>query len=245
MKPMSPDMTKLDPFKGFIRMFSGRSVVELIKSVAKVGVVGYVMYNCMRTDYKQVMGLGDMSLQASGAIIAGMCYTMLQKACMVMLLIAGIDYAYQRYTHEMSLKMTKQEVQDEYKRSEGDPQIKGRIRQKQRDMVRLRMMQNVRTADVVVVNPTHFAVAIKYDPQKMAAPTVVAKGQRLVAQKIREIAESSGVPIVENIPVARTLYKLVEVGQAIPEELYQAVAEILAYVYRLNDKAGRGHRRPA
>jgi flagellar biosynthetic protein FlhB len=161
----------------------------------------------------------------------------------VMLFIGLADYAFQRFQHEQSLKMTKQEVKDEFKRSEGDPQIKGRIRQRQREMARRRMVQDVAKADVIITNPTHIAVALKYDSNNMGAPRVVAKGQRLLAMRIRAVAEANKVPIVENRPVARLLYKMVEVGQQIPDELYQAVAEILAYVYQLNQRAAGAYQR--
>lgn len=238
-KALAPDFSRLDPLKGAMNLVSSRSFVEVGKSVAKIGVVGCVVNSYLREQYPHLMDLSGLSLPSLGSAVAGLCYGLMIRACVAMLAISGIDYMYQRFAFEKSLKMTKQEVKEEFKRSEGDPQIKSRIRQRQREMGRARAMQDVRKADVVVVNPIHFAVAIQYDSENMSAPIVVAKGQRLMAERIKAIAEENHVPIVENIPVARMLYKLVEVGQQIPEDLFQAVAEILAYVYRIGQKTKR------
>jgi len=238
-KPLAPDLKRLDPFKGISRLFSGRCLVELLKSGLKVGIVIYVVYAFLRAECPHIIELGGLSPAAAGAAAAGLCWRLLARACAAMIIIAVLDYMYQRISFENSIKMTKQEVKDEYKQTEGNPLIKGQIRKRQREIARRRMMQEVPKADVVVTNPTHIAVALKYDPSKMSAPTVVAKGQRLLAERIKALAEASGVPIVENAPVARLLYKLVEIGGQIPGELYQAVAEILAFVYRLSEKAGR------
>lgn len=242
---MSPDLNRMDPLKGMSKLVSWRGAVELVKSILKVTAVGYVVYAFMREQFPHLWTLCDMSVRDSSSVIAGLCWRMIARACVVMVVIAVLDFIYQRYQYELGIKMTKQEVKDEYKLSEGDPEVKGRIRQRQRQMARQRMMRDVPRADVIVTNPTHYAVAIMYEPEKMTAPTVVAKGQRLVAQRIREIAEAHGVPIVENPPVAQMLYKMVEIGQTIPEELYQAVAEILAFVYRMSEKAGRKFHRMA
>lgn len=241
-QPMNPDLNKLNPITGMAKLFSARGLVELVKSMIKVAVVGYVAYTFLRAELPGFTKFADMSVQASTGLIAVLCWRMLMKACAVMAIIAILDYLYQRYQHEQSVKMTKQEVKDEYRLQEGDPQIKGRIRQKQRQMAKQRMMKDVPKADVIITNPTHLAVAIQYDSEHMSAPTVVAKGQRLVAEKIKEIAAANGIPIVENKPVARALYQAVEVGGQVPEELYQTVAEILAYVYRLSEKSGRSRR---
>jgi flagellar biosynthesis protein FlhB len=238
-QPMAPDLNKLNPITGMGKLFSMKGLVELLKSIVKVSIVGYVVYTFLKAELPGFTKLADMSIQASAGVIAGICWRMLMKACAVMMLIAIIDYGYQRYQYEQSVKMTKQEVKDEYRLQEGDPEIKGRIRQKQRQMAKQRMMKDIPKADVIITNPTHLAVAIQYDSEHMSAPTVVAKGQRLVAQKIKEIAAQNGIPIVENKPVARALYAAVEVGGQVPEDLYQAVAEILAYVYRLSEKSGR------
>lgn len=238
---MAPDLNRLDPLKGMSKLVSWRGLMELVKSLLKVGAVTWVVYTFLRDEFQNMPKLSDMSVQASATTIAVLCWRMLGRACAVMVVIAILDFVYQRYQYEMSLRMTKQEVKDEYKLQEGDPQTKMRIRTRQRQMARQRMMQNVPKADVIVTNPTHVAVAIKYEPDTMTAPTVMAKGQRLIARKIRETAEAHGIPIVENPPVARMLYQMVEVGGRIPEQLYQAVAEILAFVYRLSEKAGKVH----
>jgi len=168
--------------------------------------------------------------------MAGLIYRLLFKAAMALLIIAAIDYAFQRHQNEKQLRMTKEEVKEDYKRSEGDPLVKSKIRQRQRRMAMNRMMQSIPTADVVVTNPTHFAVALKYDADESSAPVVVAKGKNLIAQRIKEIAAEHKVPMVENVELARALYKSVEIGDEVPAVLYQAVAEILAYVYRLKSK---------
>lgn len=238
-KAITPDWSRLDPIKGVTRVFSGKAAVEALKSVAKVTVVGYFVYAFLKNEFPVLIDLSGLPPAQFGAKIAYLSWQLLARGCAVIVVIGILDYIYQRVSFEKSLRMTKQEVKDEYKRMEGDPQVKGKIRQRQREMARMRMMQDVMRAHVVVTNPTHFAVALRYDSDEMAAPTVVAKGQRLIALKIREMAEANGIPIVENPPVARMLYKTVEVGRQIPEELYQVVAEILAYVFQLSGKVGR------
>lgn len=238
-KPMIPDINRMDPIKGFMRLVSWRGLVELIKSCGKVAIVGYVVYACLKTEYPNLLKLSDLPAPAASAQIGGVCWRLLSRACAATFILAILDYMYQRLQYEISLRMTKHEVKEEFKRSEGDPQVKARIRRRQIEMRRSRMVQMVPKADVVVTNPTHIAVALEYDASRMSAPTVIAKGQCLLAERIKAIAEAHGIPIVENVEVARLLYRLVEVGQQIPEELYQAVAEILAFVYRLSQKAGR------
>lgn len=241
IKSITPDFTRLDPMKGITKMFSMRSGVELVKSILKVTIVSVIVYTFLRDEFGYLPGLADTSFTSSVAYIADLCWRLLVKACMAIMVLSILDYIYQRYQHESSLKMTKQEVKEEYKRSEGDPKIKSMIKQRQSEMTRKRSLRDVATADVIVTNPTHIAVALKYNPEKMSAPTVVAKGQRLLAERIKSIAETAGVPIVENVPVARALYKNVEVGQQVPDDLYRAVAEILAYVYRLGQKSAKMH----
>jgi flagellar biosynthesis protein FlhB len=241
-KAIKPDFTRIDPLKGITKLVSIRSLVELAKSIAKVGLVGYFVYAFLKNEYPSLMGLSGMSVQGIGLTLADMCWRLLVRGCIVMFVIGALDYIYQRLQFEQSLKMTKQEVKDEFKRSEGDPQIKSRMRQRFRELARRRMVQDVAKADVVITNPTHIAVALKYDSENMGAPTVVAKGQRLLAEKIKAVAAENRVPIVENKPIARLLYKTVEVGQQIPDDLYQAVAEILAYVYQLNHKVAGARR---
>ena len=205
-------LDKLNPINGFGRIFSKRALVELAKSFFKIIVIGFFLY---RFIHEQILAMPQFmffDLTTSLALVA--------------------EIIYQRWQTTQDLKMTKQEVKDEMKQTEGDPQIKGKIRQKQRQMAMARMMKEVPKADVIITNPTHYAVALSYE-QGMVAPTVVAKGQDLVAQRIKEIGRDARVPIIENKPLARTLYAAVQVGDAVPHELYQAVAEVLAYVYRL------------
>jgi flagellar biosynthetic protein FlhB len=235
-KSLTPDFTRIDPLKGMTKLVSIKSGVELIKSVLKVGIVAWVMWSFLSAEYPSLVDLAGMAPIAAGLAIFDLCWRLLARATTAILIIAILDYLYQKIQFEQTLRMTKQEIKEEYKRSEGDPLIKSRVKQRQREIARGRMIQDVARADVVITNPTHFAVALKYDASAAAAPKVVAKGQRLLAQRIKEVAKEHNVPIVENPPIARLLYKTVEVGQQIPEELYQAVAEILAYVYRLSGK---------
>ncbi|MGB9618999.1 MAG: EscU/YscU/HrcU family type III secretion system export apparatus switch protein, partial [Armatimonadota bacterium] len=231
-KALAPDWSRIDPIKGLARVFCRRSLAELAKSTAKVVVVGWVVYAFLRGEYPKMMDLAGMSPLMIGQAAFELCWRLMARACAAMLIIAAIDYIHQRIQFEYSLRMTKQEVKEEYKRTEGDPIVRSRVRQRQREIARRRMMQDVARSHVVITNPTHLAVALRYDPEEMAAPTVVAKGQRLIAERIKEIARIHGIPLVENPPVAQMLYKTVDVGQQIPEQLYRAVAEILAMVYR-------------
>ncbi|MGI6657749.1 MAG: flagellar biosynthesis protein FlhB [Desulfobulbus sp.] len=236
-KPLMPDLAKFDPIKGFGRMFSKRSLVELVKSLLKVILIGWVAYQTLRNQFGEALLLVDVPVEGTIAYMAKTAVLVMGKVAAVMILLAILDFSYTRWEMEEKMKMTKQEVKEEMKESEGDPHIKSKIRSIQQQMARRRMMAAVPGADVVVTNPTHFAVAIQYDPETMDAPQVVAKGQDLVARRIRELAREHEVPLVENPPVARLLHKKVEVGQSIPEELFRAVAEILAYVYSLQGKA--------
>lgn len=225
-------LDKLNPINGFGRIFSKRSLVELAKSFFKILVIGFFLY---RFIHEQILAMPQFmffDLTTSLALVAEIIFQMAFIVIGVIMIMALMDYGYQKWQTTQDLKMTKQEVKDEMKQSEGDPQIKGKIRQKQRQMAMARMMKEVPKADVIVTNPTHYAIALSYQ-QGMSAPLVVAKGQDLVAQRIKEIAREARVPIIENKPLARALYAAVQIGDAIPQELYQAVAEVLAYVYRL------------
>lgn len=235
-KALQPKATRLNPISGISRMFSARSAVELGKAIAKVLAIGCVVYSFMKDKYVVVVNMVGGDYRQTCSQIGELAYAVMLRATIAMFVIAAFDYMYQRYQHEKQLKMTKQEVKDDMKRTEGDPHIKSKIRQKQREIAQRRMMQEIPKADVVVTNPTHFAVAIKYDAEVSPAPIVVAKGQDLIAKRIKEIAMENNVPIVENKPLARALYASVEIGNEIPAELYQAMAEILAYVYRLSGK---------
>lgn len=229
-------LDKLNPINGFGRIFSKRSLVELVKSFFKIIVIGFFLY---RFIHEQILAMPQFmffDLTTSLALVAEIIFQMAFIVIGVITIMAFMDYGYQKWQTTQDLKMTKQEVKDEMKQTEGDPQIKGKIRQKQRQMAMARMMKEVPKADVIITNPTHYAVALSYE-QGMIAPTVIAKGQDLVAQRIKEIGREARVPIVENKPLARALFSAVEIGGSVPQELYQAVAEVLAYVYRL--KHGR------
>jgi len=227
---------RLNPISGIARMLSVRAGVELLKSVAKVLIVGYIVFSFLRTRYTDIQSLVGGDYLATCATIGQLTWGLLLRSGIALLVIAGLDYLFQRTQLEKQLRMTKQEVREDYKRTEGDPLVRSRIRAKQRELSRHRMMGDVPKADVVVTNPTRYAVALRYDAEANDAPVVLAKGQRLIAQRIKEIAIEAGVPIVENMQLARALFASVEIGQEIPAELYQAVAEILAYVYKLSHR---------
>lgn len=232
-KPLTPDFSRVDPFKGAKRIISQRSIVELVKSLMKLAIVGYVVYQALQDKYLQIVSLSGSDIHGAAGVIAGIAMDVLMKAGMALFGVAALDYAYQRWEYQRNLRMTKQEVREELRQSEGDPKIKSKLRQQQRQMASRRMMHDVPKADVVVTNPTHFAVAIQYRPESMRSPRVVAKGQMLIAERIKEIAREHGVPVMENKPLAQALYKSVEVGFEIPPSLYHAVAEILAFIYSL------------
>lgn len=231
-----PKFSKINPLEGIKRLFSLQSWVELLKAIFKVVIVGWVAFAVIVKELPHMMPLMDQSPGQILLYMGNISFEIFWKSCLVMMFLAALDYLFQRWEWQRSLRMTKQEVKEEYKQTEGDPHVRARIRSIQREMARKRMMQAVPQADVVITNPTHLAVALKYESGKMAAPMVVAKGAGVIAEKIKELALKHEVPVLENKPVAQALYKLVEVGQVIPESLYHAVAEILAYVYRLKHR---------
>ena len=231
-EPLGFDLDKLNPINGFGRLFSKRSLVELIKSLFKILIIGLFLYENLKDELLHMPKLIYLDLSASMTQIADIIFMMAFKICAIFFALAILDYMYQKWDHNEQLKMTKQEVKEEFKQMEGDPQIKGKIKQKQREMAMSRMMREVPKADVIVTNPTHFAVALRY-AEGMRAPEVIAKGQDLVALKIKDVAREAGVVIVENKPLARALFASVEIGETVPPELYKAVAEVLAYVYHL------------
>jgi len=236
LEPVIPNPEKINPIKGFQRIFSMRSLEELIKGILKIAIISYVMYLVIKGHYDDYFLLMD---QGTGQIISFMMKLIFQmaiKASLILLILAAADFAFQKWNYLKDMRMTKQEVKEELKEYEGDPQVRGRIRSLQREMSRKRMMADVPKADVVITNPTHYAVALKYEPDGMEAPRVLAKGSRKLALKIKEIARESGVPIVEDPPLARALFKSTEVGMEIPVDLFQSVAEVLAYIYRLKGK---------
>lgn len=236
-KPLQPKFSKLNPISGFKRIFSANALIELLKSIAKIGIICYVVYSYMKDKIAGVFLLYDMSLNQAISLVGETAIDVGIRISAVYMVIAFLDYAYQKHKFKEDMKMTKQEVKDEYKNQEGDPQVKGKQKQRMQEASRRRMMQQLPEADVVITNPTHYAVAIKYDPGKYDAPYVIAKGEDFLAQKIKEIAREHDVEIVENKPLARMLYANVDIGGLIPPELYQSVAEVLAFVYHLKGKA--------
>ncbi|MFH1081230.1 MAG: flagellar biosynthesis protein FlhB [Pseudomonadota bacterium] len=232
-KSIAPKFSKIDPLKGFKRMFSLQSLAELVKSILKIAIITIVAWLTVRSEIASTLPLMAHEVGDIMIYISKVSFRILSMTCWVLVALAMMDYAYQKWEHERSLKMTKQEIRDENKQTEGDPLIKGRIRRLQRETARKRMMAAVPKADVVITNPQHLAVALSYAPEKMNAPIVVAKGADFLAAKIREIAADHHVPVIENKPVAQLLYRMVQVDHAIPEALYKAVAEILALVYSL------------
>jgi flagellar biosynthetic protein FlhB len=232
-EPLTPDLEKLNPLQGLQRLISLKQLVEALRLIFKMAVVLTVAYALVKSEVLSAsnhFGIEPGPLMATyGKISKAIFFSLIG----ILAVFAGIDFAFQRFEYSKNLRMTKQEAKQEHKEREGDPQIRARIRAVQREMARKRMMQAVKKADVVVTNPTHIAVALVYDKATMNAPKVVAKGADFVAQRIKQIAAEAGVPLVENVPLARTLYKSVKIGQNIPKVLYQAVAEVLAYVYRI------------
>lgn len=235
-KPMQPKFSKINPISGFKRIFSVNSVVELIKSLLKIGLIVYICYSYLKDKWPLLYILYDMPLMQAIGLAAETVTDLGIRISIVYMVIALADFVYQKVKFSQDMRMTKQEIKEEYKQQEGDPQIKGKIRQKMREVSQRRMMQNLPQADVVITNPTHYAVAIKYDPEVADAPLVIAKGEDYLAARIKEIAKENKIEIVENKPLARMLYANVDVGQAVPPELYQAVAEVLAFVYKLQGK---------
>lgn len=230
------DLNKFNPINGLKRLFSKDKVVDFLKSMAKIAVLTLVVYNYLKDQWAAIYNLYSLSFLQAIRWIGETAINIGFQISIYFIVIAVADYAYQKWKFHKDMMMTKQEVKDEYKNSEGDPQIKGKIRQRMREASRRRMMQEVPEADVVITNPTHLAVAIRYDREKNEAPVVVAKGADFLAQRIKDIARENHVEIMENKPLARMLYYNVEIGNEIPPELYQMVAEVLAYVYGLQGK---------
>lgn len=230
-KPLKPKFDKFNPINGFKRIFSKDSLFELFKSILKIFIIIYIAYTSIKDKTGSIFILYDISLNQALALCGDIIFNTGLKISLVYLVLGIADWVYQKHRFNEEMKMTKQEVKDEYKNTEGDPQIKGKQRQRMREASSRRMMQDVPKADVVITNPTHLAIAIKYDSSTARAPIVLAKGEDFLAQRIRELAKDNNIEIVENKPLARMLYANVEIGEEIPPELYQAVAEILAMVY--------------
>lgn len=235
-KPMKPKFSKLNPISGFKRIFSFQSLVNFLKSFALVVIIIFVVFNTVSKKRGVLLNLYNVSLMEALEEIGETVFDLALMISVIYIIVGVGDYIYHRIKFKNDMKMTKQEVKDEYKNAEGDPQIKSQIKQRMRQASMRRMMQSLPEADVVITNPTHFAVALKYESGKDTAPVVVAKGEDYLAQKIKDKAKEFHIEIVENKPLARALYANVEVGQEIPEELYQAVAEVLAYVYGLRNQ---------
>ncbi|MDY6971180.1 MAG: flagellar biosynthesis protein FlhB [Thermodesulfobacteriota bacterium] len=232
-EPLIPKLSKINPVNGVKKLLSLRSLIELFKSLFKVLIVGGMAYLIVRSELKVIPCLVHMNARDILSFIAGSSFNICLYTCLALGLLAAVDYAFQKWQHEKDLKMTKQEVKDETKQREGDPAVKARIRSIQREMSQRRMMEMVPEADVVITNPVSLSIALKYDPSEMIAPRIIAKGAGFIAERIKVIAYENGIAIVENKPLAQTLFKAVEIGDFIPIDLYQAIAEILAYVYRL------------
>ena len=236
LKPLVPKFNKMNPVEGFKNIVSKKAFVEFIKSISKIGVIGYVIYSYLRNNFEVIPELLTMDILETAIFIGNTVINTGIRVAVVLIVISVFDYGFQFWEFEKNLKMSKQEIKEEYKMTEGNPQVKAKIREKQRQMSLRRMMTEVPKADVIITKPTHFAIAIKYDTTKAEAPIVVAKGKDIIAQKIKEIAKGNNIPTVENKPLAQALYKSVEIGDMVPAELYKAVAEVLAFVYSLKNK---------
>ena len=232
-EPFKPNFGRLNPISGLKKIISLRSMVELLKGLLKATVFAIVIYAAIRDYLPYSSKTMQMPIEHGSLVFWDMLWHLSMRLAAMLLVMAIVDYLYQRWEFERSIRMSKQEIKEEYKQMEGDPQIKSKIRQKQRELAKKRMMADVPKADVVITNPTTLAVALSYDRELMSAPQVVAKGRGLLAQRIRDLANAHGVPVIEDKPLAWALYKGVEVGEEIPEDLYRGVAEILAMVYRL------------
>ena len=235
-KPLHPKFSKLNPISGFKKFLSPQALVELIKSILKIALIVYICYTYLKDKWPLLFNMYDFPLMQAIQIAAQVVTDLGIRISAFYMIIAFADYIYQKFKFKNDMKMTKQEIKEEFKQQEGDPAVKNKIRQKMMEVSRRRMMQALPQADVVITNPTHYAVAIKYDPEVADAPIVIAKGEDYLAARIKEIAKENKIEIVENKPLARMLYANVDVGQAVPPELYQSVAEVLAFVYHLHGK---------
>jgi flagellar biosynthesis protein FliR/FlhB len=235
-EPIKPKLSKLNPLSGLKRMFSFRTFVETIKDLLIVGILGYTGYSFVRDNYTTILQISNLRIGAIPAAFGKLVMSIFTKVTIIMVIIALADYIYQKLQYNKELKMTKQEIKEEYKQQEGDPQIKSKIRQRQREMASKRMMQAVPDATVVVTNPTHIACALRYEDGKDSAPILLAKGADNLAIKIKEVAKENNVPIIENKVLARMIYAQVELDSEVPNDMYQAIAEILAIVYKMKKK---------
>lgn len=235
-KPLEPKFSRINPIEGFKRIFSKKAFVELGKSIIKILLIGYVAYSFIKKRIGILVNLPSMAPIQILKNFSNLSFQFGIRILGVLLVVSALDYFYQWWDYEKNLMMSKEELKEEFKQTEGDPLVKSKIKEKQRKMAFNRMMQEVPKADVIVTNPTHIAVALKYDQELNFAPIVVAKGADIIAENIKKTGKENSIPIVENKPLARAIYETVDVGDIIPEELYETVAEVLAYVYSLKDK---------
>jgi flagellar biosynthetic protein FlhB len=235
MQPLTPNLSKINPIAGFQRLFSRRSLIEFVKSMLKLTVIAWLGYEGVKAALPQLIPAMDMQGAEAIKFVGELTLNILNRIIIALLVIAALDFLYQRWEYNESLKMSKQEIRDEFRQAEGDPMIKARIRQIQREMARRRMFESIPKATVVITNPTHVAVALEYK-EGMQSPVVLAKGERVIAEKIKEVARKHNIPIVENPPLARALLKQCPVGAPIAPDLFESVAEVLAFVYRMNRK---------
>ncbi|GEP65927.1 hypothetical protein CBE01nite_36950 [Clostridium beijerinckii] len=236
-EPLKPSFGKLNPLNGLKNMISKRSMVDLSKNLIIITIISIICYKYISGNYQSILGISNLYLPSLSDEVKNLVVGIFKQICIVLVIIAAIDYFLQVRMHNKEMRMTKQEIKDEYKQSEGDPKLKGKIKQRQRELGMKRMMQSVADATVVITNPTHLAIAIKYEEGKdMEAPKIVAKGADYVAFKIKSIAKENEVPVIENKPLARLMYDRVEIDEDIPQDLYQAVAEILVVVMKLKKK---------
>lgn len=234
--PLMMKLDRLDPIQGAKRIFSIRALVELAKSLLKISIIGFAAFTVLWGEKEELFLLSQKSLTESLSFLGGLTLKLGITASIILLVLAILDYMYQKYEFEKNIRMSKQDIKDEYKKSEGDPLIKQKIKERQRSMSMNRMIQDLPNADVLITNPTHYAIAIQYNAETMAAPKVIAMGKDHLALKIKEKAKELDIVIMENKPLARALYAQVEVGDSVPEDLFLAVAEVLAYIYRLKGK---------
>ena len=232
---ITPNLNKMNPLSALGRIFSMKGVAELVKSILKMSAVGIIMYLLLKSEIKQIPYISGLSIEQMMTYLGGILFKLLTGTGMFMLVLAVADYFFQRWQLEKEMMMTKQEVKEEHKSRDGDPMVKARIRKVQREIATRKMMSEVPKADVVITNPTHIAVCIKYS-DKLPAPQLIAKGADFMAERIKQIARDNNIPIIENKPLARTIFKTMKIGQVIPRDLFVAVAEVLSYVYRLRRK---------
>lgn len=233
---IKPDVSKISPFQGFKRLFSMRSIMEFVKGILKIGIIGTVGVILLYPFYGTVDHMVGLPVPTMLGELQGLIIRLMTGILVVLIVVAVIDLVYQRYEHHKKMRMTKQELKDEYKQTEGDPHVRAKLRQLRQEKARARMMQAVPEADVVITNPTHFSIALKYDPDEMDAPILVAKGTDDLAMRIREVAKEHDIPLYENKPLARVLYDTVDLDQMVPPEHYQAVAEVISYIFQLKGK---------